>query len=187
MFSMKKQMMFAAAAVAMVLFISPVSKAQTLNSGPSTVALTANLAESLTLTVTPSSASFNLVPSGVSNINTISVTTTWVLATTHTGLNVYAYFTSANALTDAGGNNIPTTNFLGAIGVGAYSAFSGSPANPWGSTNSKTLFSHGVFGAPATFNSSNTTTLGLEINTTGLTLPASTTYAGTLTIQAQAL
>jgi hypothetical protein len=179
-----KKMWFAVAAVAMAMMVTPASHAQVLNSGATPVALNATLAESLTLAVLPNTATFTLVPNGVSNIQTISVTTTWVLATTHTGMTVYAYFGSTTALADAGGNIIPTSSFKGSVNLGAYSAFTGG-AGPFG-VNSKVVYAHGAFAA-GQFNGNHADTLGLEIDTTGLALPASNSYAGTLNIQAQAI
>jgi predicted aspartyl protease len=103
---MKKQMIFALAAFAIVMFITPASKAQAINSGPTTVALNATLAESLTLSVAPTTVTFTLLPTGTANGSApVVVTTTWVMGTTRNSLITYAYFTSATALT--GPANIP--------------------------------------------------------------------------------
>jgi hypothetical protein len=181
---MQKQMWFVAAAIALVMFVTPASKAQAINSGPTTVALNATLAESLTLTVAPTAVTFTLVPSGTANGNApVSITTTWVLGTGRTSLITYAYFTSTTALTDAGTDIIPTSKFNGSINGSAYSAFTGG-AGPFG-VNSKQIYSHGAFSA-VQFNGNHTDTLGLQIDTTGLNLPAGA-YSGTLNIQAQAI
>jgi hypothetical protein len=170
--------------VALSLLMSAASQAQALNSGPTTVALNATLAESLTLAVTPNAVSFTLVPSGTANGNNpVSVTTTWVLGTARTSLNVYAYFTSTTALSDAGGDIIPTSKFNGSINGGTYSAFTGG-TGPFGA-NSKVVYTRAIGGA-GTFNSAHTGTVGLQIDTTGLNLPAGS-YSGTLNIQAQAI
>lgn len=65
----------------------------------------------------------------------------------------------------------------------AFSAFTGG-AGPFG-VNSKVLYTHPAFVAGA-YNGSHTDNIGLEINSTGLNLPAGA-YTGTLNIQAQAL
>ncbi len=62
-----------AAAIALVMFVTPASQAQAINSGPTAVALTATLAESLTLTVAPTAVTFTLVPSGTANGNSTGV------------------------------------------------------------------------------------------------------------------
>ena len=170
--------------LAMSLMLSSVGRAQALNSGPTTVALNATLAESLTLAVAPTTVSFTLVPSGTANGNSpVTITTTWVLGTARTSLNVYAYFTSTTALTDAGTDIIPTSKFNGSINGGAFSSFTGG-TGPFG-VNSKVVFSR-VIGGAGTFNASHADTLGLQIDTTGLNLPAGS-YTGTLNIQAQAI
>jgi len=176
---------FGLAAVALAMFVSPAARAQ-LNSGPSTVALNATLSESLTLSVAPNTVNFTLVPNGTANGNSaVSITTTWVLARTRTTVSVYAYFTSTTALTDGGtpANTVATSKFNGNINGGAYSAFTGG-SSPWGA-NSILVYTKSLGGA-GTFNSSHTDTLGLQVDTTGLTLPAGT-YTGTLNIQAQAI
>ncbi len=175
----------ALAAIALAMFVSPAARAQ-LNSGPSTVALSATLSESLTLAVSPGTVNFTLVPNGTANGNSaVSITTTWVLARTRTSVSVYAYFTSTTALTDGGSpaNTVATSKFNGNINGGAYSAFTGG-SSPWGA-NSILVYTQSLGGA-GTFNSSHTDTLGLQVDTTGLSLPAGT-YTGTLNIQAQAI
>ncbi len=174
---------FVAAALAFVVVCVPSSHAQ-ISSGPTAVALNATLAESLTLAVAPTTVTFNLVPSGTANGSSpVTITTTWVLGRNRTALNVYAYFTSATALVDGGGDIIPTSSFNGSINGGAYSPFTGG-AGPYG-VNSKVVYTRAIGGA-GTFNAAHTDTLGLQINTTGLNLPAGA-YTGTLDIQAQAI
>jgi hypothetical protein len=181
----KKQTWFGMAAVALSLMYTPASKAQ-LNSGASTVALTATLAESLTVTVPTAAVTFPLAPTGTTNGSTpVSITTTWALAGTRTSLSLYAWFASTTALKDAGTDIIPTSKFNGSINAGAYSAFTGGTAPAaFGGANSKTIFTT----SPLTgaFGGTRTDSLGLQIDTTGLALPA-TTYTGTLNIQAQAI
>ncbi len=175
----------ALAAIALATFVSPAARAQ-LNSGPSTVALSATLMESLTLAVSPGTVNFTLVPNGTANGNSaVSITTTWVLARTRTSVSVYAYFTSTTALTDGGtpANTVATSKFNGNINGAVYSAFTGG-SSPWGA-NSLLVYTQSLGGA-GTFNSSHTDTLGLQVDTTGLSLPAGT-YTGTLNIQAQAI
>jgi hypothetical protein len=98
-------------------------------------------------------------------------------------VNEYAYFTtSAAALTDGAGDNIPSANVTGSFNGGAFAAFTG--ASPFAAGSSITLFNQFIF----IFNVTGTRTdsLNLRINTTGLNLPAGT-YTGLLHIQAQAL
>ena len=178
----QKYMWLALGAVAFMMIVTPASHAQ-LNSGAQTVTLNATLPESLTIALSANTVNFALVPSGTSNGSTaVNITTTWALAGTRTSLALYAYFASTTALKDSGTDVIPTANFNGSINGGAYSAFTGG-TGPFGA-NSKTIFTT----APLTgaFGGTRTDSLGLQINTTGLSLPA-TTYTGTLSIQAQAI
>ena len=171
-------------ALGLALVMSQGSYAQALNSNTATVALNAVLAESLTVNASPAIVNFTLAASGTSaGSSPVSITTTWALGKTRTSVKVYAYFTSATALTDGAGDNIPTSSVLGAVGTGAYAPFTGGAATF--NVNSILVLSQAI-GAAGTYNSSQTSSVGLEINTTGLTLPAAT-YTGTLNVQAQAL
>jgi hypothetical protein len=178
-------------ALGLAMVMGQVSSAQALNSNVATVALNAVLAESLTVAAGPATVNFTpLAPNGITlGSAAVAITTTWALAKGgaggRTGLKVYAGFTSATALTDGAGDNIPTANVLGQVGgVGAFAPFTGA-SGPIASNNALTVFTLAL-GAAGTFNSSNVTSLALEINTAGLALPANT-YTGTLTIQAQAI
>jgi hypothetical protein len=163
--------------------LAPVSRAQ-LNSNVANVNLNAVLAESLTVAAAPATVNFTLVPNGtVNGSSNITVTTTWALAKTRTSMKVYAYFSSAVGLTDGVGDNIPTANVLGSVNAGPFNPFTGG-AGPFG-VNSQLVFSQAIGGA-GTFNSNHVDSVGLQINTTGLALPAAT-YTGVLNIQAQAL
>ena len=180
----QKQMWFALAAIALIMTVTPPSKAQ-LNSGASPVALNATMAESLTVSLSAAAVNFALVPSGtVAGSTTVGVTTTWALAPGRTNLALYAYFASATALNN-GANIIPTANFLGNINAGAFSPYTGGTAPAlFGGVNGKTVFTNAlpVGGSGGT----RVDTLGFQINTTGLSLPA-LVYTGTLNIQAQAI
>jgi hypothetical protein len=169
--------------LALAAAMSPVSRAQ-LNSNVATVNLNAVLAESLTVAASPATVNFTLVPNGTANGNSnVTVTTSWALGKTRTSMKVYAFFSSAVGLTDGAGDNIPTSNVLGSINAGAYAPFTGG-TGPFG-VNSQVVFTQAV-GAAGTFNASHVDTIGLQINTAGLALPAAT-YTGVLNIQAQAL
>jgi hypothetical protein len=166
------------------VIVTQVSNAQALNSNTATVALNAVLAESLTVSASPATVNFTLAASGTSNGSApVAITTTWALAKARTSMKVFAYFTSANALTDGAGDNIPTANVLGNVNTTSYAPFTGG-AGPFGA-NSIQVFSQTV-GSVGTYNSSHSDSVALQINTTGLALPAAT-YTGTLNIQAQAL
>jgi hypothetical protein len=155
-----------------------------LNSNVATVNLNAVLAESLTVAAAPGLVNFALVGSGTSNgSNQVVIDTTWALNTTRTNVSVYAYFSSAAAaLTDGAGNDIPSANVNGSVNGGAFSAFTG--ASPFSGASAITVASQAV--GAGTFNSTRSDTLDLQIDTTGLGLPAAT-YTGVLNIQAQAI
>jgi hypothetical protein len=170
-------------AFGLALAMSLASQAQ-VNSGASTINLSATLGESVSVVTGPASITFPLVPSGTAaGNNPATITTSWALAKTRTSLKVYAYFASANALTDGAGDNIPNTAVSGAVDGAAAAPFTG--ATPYGGAFGMTVFSQAI-GAAGTFNSSHADTIALTINTTGLGLPANT-YTGVLNIQAQAL
>jgi hypothetical protein len=169
-------------ALALVAMLASPSQAQ-VDSNNATVALNANLAESLTVSAGPATVTFTLVPNGsAAGSAPVSITTTWSLDTTRTGIDLYAYFSSGDALTDGVGNNIPTTSVLGSVNGGAASDF--TIATPFGA-NGKTVFTQAV-GAGTYSGTRGPDTIDLAIDTTGLGLPSGA-YTGTLNIQAQAL
>jgi len=161
----------------------PVPAKAQLNSNTGSVALSAPLLESLAVVAAPSSVSFVLVGSGTANgSSSISITTTWVLAPTRSNVKLFGYFTSSSAaLTDGAGHNIPSADVNGSVNGGAQTAFTSN--SPFATGSSLQVFSQNVSGA--TLNSSRTDSLALQIDTSGLNLPAAT-YTGTLNIEAQA-
>lgn len=168
-------------ALALVFVFAPASNAQ-LNSNVATVNLNAVLGETLTVSAGPATVNFTLVPNGVAlGSAPVAITTTWALDPARTDVNLYAYFSSGNALTDGAGNNIPTANVDGSVNSGPAGPF--TSATPFGA-NGMTVFTQAL--VPATLNSSRNDTIDLSIDTSGLGLP-SATYTGTLNIQAQAL
>jgi hypothetical protein len=168
-------------ALALVLVLAPASHAQ-LDSTVATVNLNAVLGETLTVSAGPATVNFTLVPNGTASGSApVSITTTWALTATRTDVSLYAYFSTANALTDGAGNNIPAANVGGSVNSGPSGPFTG--ATPF-TANGMTVFSQ-TLGA-ATYNSSHADTIDLTIDTTGLGLP-SATYTGTLNLEAQAI
>jgi hypothetical protein len=169
-------------AAALVLTMSQVSHAQ-LNSNNATVNLNAVLGESLTVSAGPATVNFALAANGPATGSApVSVTTSWALGKTRTNVKLYAYFSSANALNDGAGDNIPTSKVTGSVNGGAAAPF--TSVTPFG-TNGMTIFSANV--AAGTYNSTHgPDSIALTIDTTGLGLPAAT-YTGVLNIQAQAI
>jgi hypothetical protein len=127
---------------------------------------------------------FALLASGSSTgSSVITVNTSWTLAPSVGAVTTYAYFTSATAaLTNGGGDNIPSSKVSGSVNGGAFAAFTG--ASPFAAGSSLALSSIRILGNNRTGNHSDT--LNLSISTVGLALPAAT-YSGVLNVRAQAL
>ena len=109
-------------AVVMVLTLAlvPLAKATTVTSNTATVALNLSVPESITVTATP--GSMTLVPNGHDDYvqpaaTPVTVTTQYVLATGHTSLQVWSYFSSSTALTN-GITNVPAAGFLQHVASG---------------------------------------------------------------------
>ncbi len=168
-------------ALGLALVISPASHAQ-VNSNNANVTLNANMVETLTVTATPATVNFTLAASGPATGSApVSITTTWTLAKTRTSVKLYAYFSSATALTDGAGDNIPAANVTGAVNGGAAAPFTSATAF---TADGLTVFTQAI--AAGNYNSTHgPDSIVLVINTSGLALPAAT-YTGVLNIQAQA-
>ncbi|HWQ03688.1 MAG TPA: hypothetical protein VNL38_04335 [Candidatus Nitrosotenuis sp.] len=167
-----------------LLLVARPASAQ-LNSAAATVNLNAILQSGIVVSVNPGNVNFSLVQGGgISDGDVpVTVTTTWLLRPGTANLSVYAYFTSsASALSDGFGNNIPSSRVSGSVNGGAYSAFTGN--SPFAAGSSITVFSQNL--TPATRRGTRNDNLALRIDTTALPLPSGN-YSGVLYIQAQAL
>jgi hypothetical protein len=166
------------------LAMVPQTYGQAANSNVANVNLNAVLAETLTVAASPATVNFALLPSGVApGDNPVSITTQWALASTRTKLAVWAYFSSTTALNNGAGNNIPNTSVSGNPDGAGMATFSATdPFN--GLATGVQVYSTAI--AAANVNSTHTDSLALQIDTTGLNLPAGT-YTGVLNIEAQAL
>src|SRR5882762_4458815 len=101
------------------------ASAQVVNSGAQTIALNAQLSESLTVSLSANAVNFTLAAGSAANAGStnITATTTWVLKPGRTAVGVYAYFTAAaTALTVGAGNNIPSSAFFIADNAGPSTA-----------------------------------------------------------------
>ncbi|HTC62807.1 MAG TPA: hypothetical protein VK709_08185 [Candidatus Saccharimonadales bacterium] len=168
-----------------VIFLLTGTPAQAqLNSNIAGVNLAANLTTSLTVTASPGLVNFPLIRSGITNGSaTITINTSWTLSPSVGSVKTYAYFTSAAAaLTDGAGDNIPSTSVSESVDGGAFGAFTG--VSPYAAASSVTVSTIRILGNNKSGTQSDT--LNMRINTTGLNLPAAN-YTGVLTIQAQAL
>lgn len=170
------------ALLGIVLVLCPSQARAQLKSNPAAVNLNATLSSGLTITAAPGLVNFNLVRNGTATgSSAITIITSWRLQLIFGNIIEYAYFTSpAAALTDGASDNIPSASVSGSFNGAAYTAFTGT--SPMAAGSSMTLFNQFFF---FLFTGSRTDTLNLQINTTGLTLPAGT-YTGVLHIQAQA-
>jgi len=159
-----------------------------LNSNASNVTLTATLVESLTVSAIPSAVSFNLTNGTTADgSSAVAITTTWVLSPTRTSVKLYGNFSSSTAaLTDGGGNNIPSADVLGQVATGSPTSFTAfTQTGPFGAASaSLLLFNQNITALNLIGN--RTDNLNLRIDLTSLSLPAGV-YTGTLHIQAQAL
>ncbi len=164
--------------------LAPVRAAAQLKSNPAAVSLNATLNSSITITAAPGLVNFNLVRNGTATGSApVSITTNWALPLIFGNIAEYAYFANpAAALTDGTNDNIPSASVSGSYNGGAFTAFTGS--SPLAAGSSLTLFNQFFF-IFFTNPGARTDTLNLQINTTGLNLPAAT-YTGVLHIQAQA-
>ena len=147
---------------------------------------------SLSISVTPSNVSFQLVSKGVATGSVpVEITTSWggTLCLLTCTINVYGYFTSANAALSGGSPivNIPSSEVLGQVTTGiptSYTAFTQS--NPFGGAGaSLELVSQSFFIISG--GSSRTDPLQLEIDLTSQPQLPAGAYSGTLYIQAQSL
>jgi hypothetical protein len=155
-----------------------------VNSNTANVNLNAVMNETLTVAATPGTVTFNLVPNGpVSGNSPVSITTQWALASGRTGVQLWAYFTNTTALTDGTGNNIPNTSVSGNPNGAGLSQF--NAANPFNGANTGVQVFNYAISSAADLNVTRTDSLALQIDTTGLGLPAGT-YTGVLNIQAVA-
>ncbi|WP_446743710.1 hypothetical protein [Silvibacterium acidisoli] len=164
-------------------------------SSPATVAITATLGETLTITATPT-ASITLSPGATSTPSSnITIVSTWNLGINRANVYLVGWFPTTTALTDGNtpANTIPTSNVLGqltpASGTGGgYSAFTGSAPTGTGvgvTGASLTLYTQAL--SAATRVGGRTDTLNLEVNLASQTTLPAGTYTGTLNLEAVAL
>lgn len=159
-----------------------------LNSSAQTIALNANLAESLTVSLSATSVNFALSAGSATNPGSggVTATTAWTLAPGRTSVGIYAYFTSATAaLSDGAGDNIPSSAFYISDNGGASAPLTNTVA--YGAANAGLKLAT-VAITTGNRSANHTDAMTFNINLTGGTLPQlpANTYTGTLNIQAQA-
>jgi len=172
------------AAAFLILFLPASTASAQISSNIAGVTLGAVLNSSLSVIAAPNAVNFALVANGVANGSTaVTVTTIWALHPSIGDVTLYAYFTSAAAaLSNGAGGTIASSGVAGSVNGGAFSAFTGT--SPFAAGSSIMLMTFRLLGNNR--NGTRQDTLGLQIDTTGLALPAGT-YSGILNIQAQAL
>ena len=178
------------AACGLLLFASAMAKAQ-INSSQATISLNAILGESLTMSASPTLVNFSLVSGGTAvGSAPVAITTSWVLKTSRSSVNLYGWFTTPSAaLTDGGSpaNNIASSLVYGQVATGtptSYTSFTQS--NTLGTASGGlAMFSQAISSTNRA--SSRTDSLNMEINLATLPQLPAGTYTGTLTLQAQAL
>ena len=174
-----------AAVLLTMTFAVSLASAQ-LNSGAQPITLNANLAESLTVSLSGNTVNFTLTPGSPNNAGStnITATTTWVLKPGRTAVGVYAYFgSSAAALTDGTGDNIPSSAFYISDNGGALTALTNTVA--FGGANAGLQLAN-VAITGANKNANRTDVMAFNINLSALPQLPANAYTGTLNIQAQA-
>jgi hypothetical protein len=183
-----RQLACLAAMCAALALARPAPALAQLNSNEATATLTAVLPESLTVTLLPGATAFALTSGSAVNAATLtlSATTSWTLALSRTDLTLYGYFSSSGAaLAHTFVTNtvdIPSSRVEVSVNGGALTAFDQTVA--FGAANAgRQLWTQAV--GALTASGTRTDTLDLNINLSGLAMPADT-YTGTLRIRAQA-
>jgi len=162
-------------------------EAQAVSSGAQTIALNATLSESVSLTLSANAVNFNLIAGSASNSGStaITATTTWALRPNRGNLNVYAFFTSsAAALSDGAGNNIPSSSFQISNNGAAFQGLTNTV--PFGGANAGVQLSTvRILGNNKQGTRADTMNFNIDLSTLPA-LPAGA-YTGTLTIQVQVI
>ncbi len=180
-----------ALAAGLVAIVSPAAFCQALDSSPATVSLSATLSESLTISATPSAVSFNLVSGGTAAGSApVAITTTWVLKSSRSTVTLTGWFSNAaQALTSGGATPvyIPTSEVLGQLNSGTFTAFTQSPGSgDLGVAGaSLVLFTQAI--TTTNVSANRTDNLNLEIDLASQTQLPAGSYTGTLNLEAQAL
>ena len=180
--SRKMKVILSLALLGIVTMLPSSSQAQ-VNSNLATVTLTAGVTPYIAVSVSAAAVNFNLVPGTgpTAGVPSLTVTTNWSLTGGPTMALWGSFANAATALTDGGGNDIPSTNVLGDVNGGGPAAFTGT--GPFGGAAAG-LQMYSVAGATT---GTRNDTLDLSIDLTTQPALPSGTYVGTLNLQAQAI
>lgn len=184
---MSRTMKYLSLALLGILVMLPGSSQAQVNSNLAQVTLTAGVTPYIAVSVSAAAVNFNLVPGTGPTLGapTVTVTTNWSLNSAVTAnMSLWGTFNSATAaLTDGGGNDIPSANVLGNVNGGGNVAF--TAIGPFAGTASALQFwTQSVVGNET---GTQNDTLDLSIDLTSQPNLPSGTYVGTLNLQAQAI
>lgn len=177
------------ALMAVVFSVSSTAFGQ-LNSTAASVAISATLGESLTVSATPATLTFTLAPGTRASASApVVITTAWTLSPNRSSVVLGGYFTTSQAALSDGGtpaNTIPSADIFGQVTTGTPTAFTAfSQAGPTGPADTGLiLFSQALNNTNRT--STRTDSLNLQIDLTSIPLLPAGSYTGVLTLQAQA-
>jgi hypothetical protein len=161
--------------------------AQVVRVGQGEARSAAILGGSVTVTAAPAFVNFRLISKGVAvSSSGVGVTTTWIGLRRLCKLNLYGYFSGADAALSGGSPpvDIPTSAVLGQVPTGSPSEYTPfTQSNPIGGAS--LLLYRELFMNVG--NGFRTDTLNMEINLEGLPQLPAGTYSGTLYLQAQML
>jgi hypothetical protein len=162
------------------------SRAQVLNSAARPISLQAVLNDSITVNLSGNAVNFNLVRGSANNPGdrSITATTIWTLRPAIGFVRTYAYFSSsAAALSDGAGNNIPSADFQISDNGGAFRALTNTV--PFGGANAGLRLSS-TFILGNNRIGTHTDVMTFNINLAPLPNLSANNYTGILNIQAQA-
>jgi hypothetical protein len=177
------------ALMAVIFSVSSTAFGQ-LNSTGASVSINATLGESLTVSATPSTLTFDLAPGTRATASTpVVITTAWTVSPSRSAVVLGGFFTTSQAALSDGGtpaNTIPAANIFGQVTTGTPTAFTAfTQAAPTGPADTGLiLFSQALNNTNRT--STRTDSLNLQIDLTSTPLLPSGSYTGVLTLQAQA-
>ena len=177
----------AALVAGLLCVLSGFCAAQTLNSGARAIALNADLSESVSVNLSANAVNFNLSAGSANNPGStgVTATTSWTTRPGRFFLSVYAFFaTSAAALTDGVGDNIPSSAFQISDNGGAFQALTN--ATPFGGANAGLRLGT-TFLLFSGLQGTRTDAMNFNINLSSLPQLPAGTYTGTVTVQVQVI
>jgi hypothetical protein len=152
-----------------------------------------SILQSLSISVSPGTANFTLASGGVSNSQTVVITTSWIALVIGTDtLDIYGYFLSPTAALQNTTNSsyvIPSSAVYGQVTgtgslVSSYTPFTAT--TPFGSASGLHLSDNTITLLLVLGIGSQTDNLAMRINLSGQSQVPAGSYMGTLTLQAVA-